>query len=108
MNNGEGWVKLDVDGAYLRGKGIGCSGVAGNDDGAFIMGFMHHDHIGDSLSAELWAVLLRLKTTWDASHQLVILETNAYEVVDLLWNQQTDTHAEVGLIFEIKALLARD
>ena len=70
-------VKLNVDGAFSRTHGLGCGGLLRRSDDSFVEGFMFHLNQGDSLTAELWALVLGLKLAWQRGYRKVIVETDA-------------------------------
>ena len=45
---------------------------------------MFHPNSGDSLTVELWGLILGLKLAWERGEHIVIVETDASEVIHLL------------------------
>ena len=101
------WVKLNVDGAFSRTHGLGCGGLLRRSDGSFVEGFMFHPNHGDSLTAELWALVLGLKLAWQRGYHKVIVETDASEVIHLLERKDISQHADFILIQEAKSYMCR-
>ncbi|XP_028786509.1 uncharacterized protein LOC114742412 [Neltuma alba] len=102
-----GWVKLNVDGAFSTLHGAGCGGILRNHVGSFISGFMFHPNDGDSLAAELWALVCGLKMTWDFGFRKVIVETDASEVIRLLYHSSDKDHHLLQLISEARSMVDR-
>ncbi|XP_054778184.1 uncharacterized protein LOC129286191 [Prosopis cineraria] len=62
----------------LEDTGSGrCMRSIRGSDGNFIIGFIHRLDGRDNLTAELWACVHGLKTTWDTVYQHVILESDS-------------------------------
>ena len=101
------WVKLNVDGAFSRTHGLGCGGLLRRSDGSFVEGFMFHPNQGDSLTAELWALVLGLKLAWQRGYRKVIVETDASEIIHLLERKDISQHADFILIQEAKSYMCR-
>ena len=58
----EGWVIVNVDGAYSHTNGkAGCGGIIKDHKGNILEPFMLNIQNGDPLKAELWACLMGLK-----------------------------------------------
>ena len=53
----DGWVKINVDGAYKReAKLAGCGGLIRGSDGVWIQGLARKLSVCSAIKAELWAV----------------------------------------------------
>ena len=75
--------------------------------GSFIEGFMFKSIEGDRLAAELWALVLSLRMTWKKGARRVIIESDAMEVVELMYQQFSPSHHELDLIQQAKNWLGK-
>ncbi|XP_028775906.1 uncharacterized protein LOC114732739 [Neltuma alba] len=87
---------------------VACAGVARDHDGAFVDGFMFKIGRGNSLHAELWAVLWGLKRSWELIWKRLIIETDCMEVIDLVVSGWPDYHPDWHLLEEIKWWMDRE
>ena len=62
---------------------------------------------GDSLAAELWALVLSLRMTWEKGARRVIIESDALKVVELMYQQFSPSHHELDLIQQAKNWLSK-
>ena len=105
----EGWVKVNVDGAYSRGMNKrACGGLIRDSNGKFLKGFIHPLEDGDELTAELWACFIGLMTVRTLGVQQVWLETDSTECLDLLQMEQGGNHRDTRIITEVRKLLQMD
>lgn len=100
-----GWVKLDVDGAYVIPTGeVAWGGLLRDELGRFII----QTTSGDCLTAEIWGCLLGLKTAWDSGFRWIQLEPDFIETWELLRHKPNLEHYDHDLIKEVLHLLGRD
>ena len=106
----EGWVKVNVDGAYSRSANrSACGGLLRDSAGKFLKGFIHPLENGDDLTAEIWACLLGLKIAWSLGIRKVWLESDSSECLDLLLIQGGGSHhRDADVIQEVQRLLNMD
>ncbi|XP_028781415.1 uncharacterized protein LOC114737630 [Neltuma alba] len=105
----EGWIKLNVDGAFSAiTDSVACRGAMRNSAGNFLRGFIYKLDEGDALSAKLWTCLHGLKIAWDDGHRNVILESGATNVIELLNVEPKVCHADYNVLQEVRTLLSRN
>lgn len=79
-----GWVKVNVDGSFIR-EGIGgCGGVVRGHAGEWIKGFSIKLEEPIQIATEVAAVLEGLKLCWDLQLRKVIVESDDKEVVEAI------------------------
>ncbi|PRQ23567.1 putative ribonuclease H-like domain, reverse transcriptase zinc-binding domain-containing protein [Rosa chinensis] len=93
LKPGNGWVKLNVDGARanLNGK-IGAGRVLRDQDGNWIHGFTAHIGQGQVLEAETWGMLLGLQMAANLGMDKVVVECDSEVLVSLMNNGVDDLH----------------
>ena len=61
-----GWIKINLDGAYVNGgRGTTCGGVLRDDFRCWIQGYYSHTGRRGGLSTKLWAAFHGLDVAWD-------------------------------------------
>ena len=105
----EGWVKVNVDGAFSAAAGEhACGGLLRDAAGQFVKGFVHHLDGGDELSAEIWACLLGFKMAWAMGFRKVWLETDSLECLDLILHEPSPQHRDFGIVREVRVFMAME
>lgn len=104
----EGWVKCNVDGPNSEyGSAAGCGGIIRDASGVWITGFRMKLGRMDTLSAEIWSILLGLQIAWEKGFRRVILESGSTQVIRLTGDTWMMEHPLVSLIQKINELLNR-
>ncbi|XP_024161372.1 uncharacterized protein LOC112168480 [Rosa chinensis] len=80
-----GWVKVNTDGAWRRGLGVGgYGGVFRNDQRCFIGAFSSSLDIPSSVAAVVMAVIKAIELAWVRDWNYVWLEVDSQILLDLL------------------------
>lgn len=104
----EGIVKLNIDGVSKEGRmlaGVGC--VHRDHQGSWLMGLARNLGFCHALEAELWAALIGLVLAWEEGLKHIILETDSYEVKEILEEPVGLNNPYYALIDRCKNLLGR-
>jgi ribonuclease HI len=104
----EGWVKVNVDGAFRAAEGFGGGGVIIRDHhGGFVSGANHFfPHVSDAEGAELLACRRGLVLAQASQVRKLVLETDSTGVAAKLRRDDQDRSSYGALIEEIKFLLS--
>jgi ribonuclease HI len=104
----EGWVKVNVDGAFRAAEGNGGGGVVIRDHhGGFVSGANHFfPHVTDAEGAELLACRRGLVLAQASQVRKLVLETDSTGVAAKLRRDDQDRSSYGALIEEIKFLLS--
>lgn len=102
-----GFLKLNVDGAFTSQIGGGCGGILRDEFGHFVTGFQHRLPDGNSLTAEIWAILIGLKTCWNWGVRKLLVESDAAEAIRMVKENISFMYLHQNLISEIRELLTR-
>ncbi|XP_028803721.1 uncharacterized protein LOC114758801 [Neltuma alba] len=106
---GEGKVKFNVDGSFDVRKSLrGCSGLARNQEGVVLCGFLHRMPSGSSLSTEIWSILWALKVAWDRGFRNLEIEGDCAVAVNAVIKGVGKEHPESGVVHEVQMTLERD
>jgi ribonuclease HI len=103
----EGWVKVNVDGAFSKEGGTGGGGVVMRDHhGGFLAGSSHFfPRVSDPERAELLACKMGVELARERGIVRVVLETDCLGAVAKLKGLELDRSMQGPLVEEIKALL---
>ncbi|KAJ1395438.1 Ribonuclease H domain [Sesbania bispinosa] len=102
-------VKLNVNGSFLQdSRRMGVGGVFQNSSTDCLGGFNGFVGRGDSLEEELLAVLNGLEFAWMKGWRVLVVETDALEVVSVLQDSNLTFHKHLGLINAIKEYIQKD
>ncbi|KAJ1387751.1 Ribonuclease H-like superfamily [Sesbania bispinosa] len=84
------WFKVNVDGSFLNhGNVMGVGGLVRDSIGAWVQGFRSFEGFGDSLLAEIIAVVRGLEFAIDLGLECVICETDSATALELIEKQRT-------------------
>ncbi|KAG7545813.1 Ribonuclease H domain [Arabidopsis suecica] len=90
---GEGWVKLNTDGASRGNPGVATAGgVLRDKDGNWQRGFAVNIGVCSAPLAELWGVYYGLFIAWESGARRVELEVDSEMVVGFLTQGIGDSH----------------
>ena len=103
-----GCLKVNVDGAFSPHNGSGCGGILRDCAGSLQEAFMFKFLDGDSLGAELQALILGMELAWSKGLHNVTIEMDATEVFQLLKQRATDHHRHSHLIQQVRLYFERD
>lgn len=53
----------------------GCSGIARNDKGEVVCGFLSQLRAGSSVNCEVWGILWAMKVAWDNGIRNLVVES---------------------------------
>ncbi|CAJ2642097.1 unnamed protein product [Trifolium pratense] len=82
---GEGWVKLNSDGACKnKGEVAGCGGLFRDSDGRWIKGYTKKIEACDALQAEMWGLYLGLDMAWREQFSHLIVENDSKILIDMI------------------------
>lgn len=82
-----GWVKLNVDGdGKDDGTGAGCGGLIRTSSSKWVVGFNMELDVADSLSVEIWSLIIGLNLAWDKGFWCICLETDSKRASELFRN----------------------
>ncbi|XP_054789566.1 uncharacterized protein LOC129295114 [Prosopis cineraria] len=102
------WFMLSVDGSFLpdsqRG---GCGRVIRDFEGRFVSGFTLRPVGNDSLTTELWAILMVLKHAWDTGLRQIMVASDSLEAVILVKEGNINVHQYRVLVEEIRLMMQR-
>ncbi|KAI9084095.1 hypothetical protein K1719_033951 [Acacia pycnantha] len=101
-----GKLIVDVGGNYspLNDKAA-CGGVLKDGNNCMKEAFLLKLSAGDALTAKLWGFLIGLKRAWDTGSRDVILITDSYEALNLIYLNDHEKHKDVAVVMEIKGML---
>ncbi|XP_019164336.1 PREDICTED: uncharacterized protein LOC109160503 [Ipomoea nil] len=81
----QAWTLLNTDASFSPGSSMtGCGGVLRDHGGHWIKGFSCMMKTSNSTEAELWAIYLGLKWTWDQGIRSIYLRTDSQQAVTWL------------------------
>ncbi|KAJ1404442.1 Ribonuclease H domain [Sesbania bispinosa] len=102
----EDQIAINTDGSVnQRSAGYG---LIKNSGAAWIRGFYGHLHNSDILGAELYAIWKGLDMCWSLNYRKVICMTDSLLEVGLVYDEVARFHHHASIIYEVKAMLARD
>lgn len=79
------WVKTNVDGASRKNPGeASAGGLIRTDQGCWVEGFSANIGKASNVAAELWAILLGIKASWNLGCKKVIVETDSQVALSLI------------------------
>ncbi|KAF7833065.1 Non-LTR retroelement reverse transcriptase [Senna tora] len=104
-----GWVKFNVDGAKNEAFDMSaCGGVARDDEGRFLIGFMRKIGTGSVLNAELWSILCALEVAWNAGFKKLVIETDCLTAVNIITDSVQRSHPCFAMLSRINAWFMLD
>ncbi|KAF7808310.1 putative ribonuclease H protein At1g65750 family [Senna tora] len=105
----EGWVKINVDGAWREPSNRAtCGGLIRDCYGNLQLGFMRNIGNCNILTAEVWAILSGLEAAWSMGFKKVELETDSLMAIKVLDLSTSSSHPCAAVIHQIRHFLSRD
>lgn len=101
-----GWIKINVAGACANEE-VACGGLARNKAGKFLCAFTCKLGKRSSIYAEACAILWALKGAWEIGWSKIAIESNSFEIVELVRTWWTDDDPLAEILKEIKNWLGR-
>ncbi|KAK8656310.1 hypothetical protein V6N13_098264 [Hibiscus sabdariffa] len=87
---GDGWMKLNSDGARSSLDGdASCGGVLRDHNGGWIRGFSKFIGKCSVVEAELWGIATGLDLAWDMGYRRVMVESDSADALRLLQRRST-------------------
>ncbi|KAG7576302.1 Ribonuclease H domain [Arabidopsis thaliana x Arabidopsis arenosa] len=106
---GDGWVKLNTDGASRGNPGQATAGgVIRDGDGHWRGGFSLHIGICSAPMAELWGIYYGLVIAWERGYRRVELEVDSELVVGFVQSGVSDGHPLSFLVRLCQGFFSRD
>lgn len=103
---GEGWFKLNIDGASKSNPGAaGIGGVIMNHKGDFIAAFAKNIGIATNNKAEVWALVQGLKIAAQMERSRIIIDTDSMFLLSCFNRKEVPLSSLEALILEATHLL---
>lgn len=104
---GEGWLKLNCDGAVVDfGARAACGGVFRGSGGEFVLGFAKGVEAASITEAELQAILVGLRLSIQKRFDKVCVETDSMTACKLINSRCSPLHPCYNLVEDIRSSLA--
>ncbi|KAF7844735.1 putative reverse transcriptase [Senna tora] len=93
-----GWIKLNIDGSHQGATGnSACGGVARDDNGKWIFGFIKNLGKKNSTVAEMWGVLIGLQIAKEKGYTRVVVESDSRDVLALI-EKTTESNQQMHML----------